>query len=406
MAKEDEIKFEIDGNVETIESNLKTQNEKTWWETFWVLEWIDSLTENEKELLSFLYAKKEELINLSKNRVTPLFDDPNFRDIIEWNIKENDRIYNEVKDKLSNYISKLDDYVKEHIIELLEQYKFTDFMPFIMNVDILWEKLSEKYCKHILKGLDIEKVRIGNAEGKAVIPIVLEKHYWKIQYSVQWLLPDYWEVINRESNLGEKINKKDVYEVDPSYFEKNLEWYPTAQRVLNTLKQLWLKTYINTKTDVSYSNSENWYYICLWLWPVTQQSKETIGVDQSFPDAELYKNKITHEMWHSIVAWNKDHNKNTIDHISSMLITLRNNWISTTKLWSIDRYNNLWKKITEDDVEFIRMYTLNPNNLKKYLWELFEQIWEEKQAELWVSAELLYNDVENLINTFLNQSLT
>lgn len=402
MAEEDKTKIEIAENTVHIESDLKTQNGKTWWETFWVLERIDNLTENEKELLSFLYTKKEELNNLSKNRVTPLFDDPNFRDIIEWNIEENDKIYNEIESKLSNYISKLDDNEKEHFIEFLEQYKFTDFMPFIMKRDILWENLSEKYCKKILKGLDIEKVRIGNVEGKDNIPIVLENYYWKIQYSVQWLIPDYWKVINEESNLGEKISKKDVYEIDPSYFEKNLEWYSTAQRVLNTLKQLWLKIYINTKTDISYSNSDKWYYyICLWLWPVIQQSRETIGVDQDFPDAELYKNKIIHEMWHSIVAWNIYYNKNAIDHISSILKKLRNNWISTTKLWSIERYKDLGKKITEDAVEFIRMYTINPDNLKKYLWELFDQLWEEKQAELWVSAELLYNDVENLINTFL-----
>ena len=177
----------------------------------------------------------------------------------------------------------------------------------------------------------------------------------------------YWDTINKEAKSENPnvpdITEKDVYEAD---FPR-IEWMigkGTAYLIFNVLKNQGLKIFINPKTDISYTSG---YNIILWFWPITQQSRETMGIWLDATDEEVYKTKLVHEMCHSLVSYIPDQ----IKKLYTFIYQIREK-TNVTKLWDLDRYKTVWEKATEDTVEFVRMYVQNPKEFRTYLWRIFK----------------------------------
>ena len=67
----------------------------------------------------------------------------------------------------------------------------------------------------------------------------------------------YWDTINNESESGEKISEKHVYEANLSDIEKRFDKDSTEYKILQTLKKQGLRIFINPKTDISYTDKYN-----------------------------------------------------------------------------------------------------------------------------------------------------
>lgn len=209
--------------------------------------------------------------------------------------------------------------------------------------------------------------------------------------SFSWISDEYFEVINRESESGKEITKKDIYKANLSDIEKELDKWSIAYKIFNKLKQQWLKIFINPKTDIS--RTEKWFNIIWWLWPITQQTRDTMWeYDDSAdsPDDKLYINKLVHEIWHCLSNYVSDEG----NELFKLLFSIRSQNISITKLWNIDRYGDIRIKASEDTVEFARMYMQNPDKFKVYLWQIFKSQ---------NTVELLYKKTENRINAALKK---
>ncbi len=202
---------------------------------------------------------------------------------------------------------------------------------------------------------------------------------------------DYWEVINQESESDYTISEKDVYEANFSDIEKKFDKNSTEYKIFQVLKNKWLKIFINPKTDISFTS---WYNMIRWRWPVTEQSKSTMGLWSDVSDEKVYTTKLVHEMWHILIWHNTKHNGELVAKFFNWILKLRKEWISVTKLWDLDRYQN-FAKINEDSVEFVRMYIQNPEAFKTYLWT----ITTSKDAQ-----NLLYNCAKDCVDVFINNS--
>ena len=174
------------------------------------------------------------------------------------------------------------------------------------------------------------------------------------------LSQDYRNTINQESESDYVISEKDVYEAKISDIEKKFNKNSTEYKIFQVLKSKWLKIFINPKTDISFTS---WYNMIRWRWPITEQSKYTMGLWSDASDEELYMTKLVHEMWHSLATYIPDN----MDKLFRHIIILRNLGCLTTNLWNLDRYKSLQEKATEDTIEFVRMYIQNPENFKMHL---------------------------------------
>lgn len=203
------------------------------------------------------------------------------------------------------------------------------------------------------------------------------------------LSQDYRDTINKESESGEKISEKDIYEANLSDIEKKFDKNSTEYKIFQALKKQGLRIFINPKTDISYTGK---YNIIRWLGPVSRKSKNIIGNGVS--DEDVYMTKLIHEMWHSTLRYNAVNNPVAVNAILSALKDIR--WrrnISVTKLWDDNRYPTIDKKVNEDCVEFIRMYTQNPVKFKEYL----RNTLNNENLENW-SYKLVENFVQKLLN--------
>ncbi|MBQ2600049.1 hypothetical protein II582_01440 [bacterium] len=68
---------------------------------------------------------------------------------------------------------------------------------------------------------------------------------------------EYRDTINKESESGEEINEKYIYEANLSDIEKRFDKNSTEYKIFQALKNQGLKIFINPKTDVSYTNKYN-----------------------------------------------------------------------------------------------------------------------------------------------------
>lgn len=216
---------------------------------------------------------------------------------------------------------------------------------------------------------------------------------------------EYWNQINKESELDYEITEKDVKEIPLSEVENKIEKRfgksSIEYKVFQKLKKLWLRVLINTKTDISYTYSPDWtdrYNIMRWRWPVTEQSKATMMYDNSnVSDEEVYMTKLIHEMWHSTLWYNAEHQKSKVSSILTILGQIRNEYnISLTKLWDNNRYPSIDEKVKEDCVEFIRMYMQNPIKFKEYL----KSIIPAEHVINWI-----YSIIENFVQKLLNDNI-
>ena len=203
---------------------------------------------------------------------------------------------------------------------------------------------------------------------------------------------EYRDTINKESESGEEISEKYIYEADLSDIEKRFDKNSTEYRIFQALKKQWLRIFINPKTDVSYTDK---YNIIRWLGPVSRKSKDIMG--NSASDEDVYMTKLIHEMWHSTLRYNAVNNPVAVGAMLSALKDVR--WrrhIPVTKLWDDNRYPTIDKKVNEDCVEFIRMYTQNPVKFKEYL----KNTLNNENLEKWS-----YTLVENFIQKLLNDNI-
>ncbi len=204
----------------------------------------------------------------------------------------------------------------------------------------------------------------------------------------------YWDTINNESESGETISEKHIYEANLSVIEKKFDKNSTEYKVLQALKKQGLRIFINPKTDISYTNK---YNIIRWLGPVTEKSKATMMYGDSTSDEEVHMAKLIHEMWHSTLWYNTEHQENKVNNLRTILMKIRNEYnIPLTKLWNMNRYNTKEKKCNEDCVEFIRMYTQNPIKFREYL----KSIIPAEQVINWI-----YSMVENFVQKLLNDNI-
>lgn len=207
------------------------------------------------------------------------------------------------------------------------------------------------------------------------------------------LSQDYRDTINKESESGEKISEKDIYEANLSDIEKRFNNNSTEYKIFQALKRQGLKIFINPKTDVSYTDK---YNIVRWLGPITEQTRYTIELWNDTTDDEIYMTKLIHEMWHSTLRYNTEHQESKVSNLLTILIKIRNEYnIPLTKLWNINRYNTKEKKCNEDCVEFIRMYVQNPIKFREYL----ESIIPAEHVINWI-----YSMVENFVQKLLNDN--
>lgn len=206
---------------------------------------------------------------------------------------------------------------------------------------------------------------------------------------------DYWDTINKESKSGEEISEKFIYEANLSDIEKRFDKNSIEYKIFQALKKQGLRIFINPKTDVSYTDK---YNIIRWLGPITEKSKSTMMYDNSnVSDEEVYMTKLIHEMWHSTLRYNAVNNPVAVGAMLSALKDVR--WrrhIPVTKLWDDNRYPTIDKKVNEDCVEFIRMYTQNPVKFKEYL----KNTLNNENLEKWS-----YRLVENFVQKLLNDNL-
>ena len=213
-----------------------------------------------------------------------------------------------------------------------------------------------------------------------------------ISEKLSWLPKEYREVINQESDFDDEISENDVYEANLSEIAKKFEDNFTISRIFEALRKKWLRIFINPKTDISYTN---WYNIIRGRWPVTQQSRYTMGIPSDAPDEEVYITKLIHEIGHSIASYipkELDGNKK----LSRNLGLFRSEGLSITKLWNLDRYTSPFQKAAEDWVEFIRMYIQSPQKFKKYLLDIF---W----PNIMKAQEYFYNRTKECVDAVLNK---
>ena len=205
---------------------------------------------------------------------------------------------------------------------------------------------------------------------------------------------DYWDTINKESKSGEEISEKFIYEAHLSDIEKRFDKNSIEYKIFQALKKQGLRIFINPKTDVSYTDK---YNIIRWLGPITEQSRYTMELWNDIADDEVYMTKLIHEMWHSTLRYNAVNNPVAVGAMLSALKDVR--WrrhIPVTKLWDDNRYPTIDKKVNEDCVEFIRMYTQNPVKFKEYL----KNTLNNENLEKWS-----YRLVENFVQKLLNDNL-
>lgn len=207
---------------------------------------------------------------------------------------------------------------------------------------------------------------------------------------LSWLSQDYRDTINRESESGEKISEKDIYEANLSDIEKRFNNNSTEYKIFQALKRQGLKIFINPKTDVSYTDK---YNIVRWLGPITEQTRYTIELSNDTTDDEIYMTKLIHEMCHSLTTYLKPEMNKLFKHIWN----LRVQGFLPTKVWDLDRYETINKKATEDTVEFVRMYIQSPEKFKTHLKEILG-------LNNTMAQEYYYNWTKEFVDAVLNKS--
>ena len=123
---------------------LKTVTEAKWSDVLWILKWIDELPEKEKELLTFLYEKnhKYKVLLHGPTHHEKWIPSSTFMKYRDETDNDMHKIEDDIREKMKNYLSELNDEEKLHVLELLEQYGFDRIA---LNVsDLFWDKLLEK----------------------------------------------------------------------------------------------------------------------------------------------------------------------------------------------------------------------------------------------------------------------
>lgn len=208
---------------------------------------------------------------------------------------------------------------------------------------------------------------------------------------LSWVPSNYWKVINQESELDDEITEKDVYEADLSDIEKKFDKDSVVYRIFQVLRKKGLRIFINPKTDISYTKG---YNIIWWHWPITQQSRYTMEMPDDATDEEVYLTKLIHEMWHVIIWHTTRYNGEIIANFFNKILKLRKEWVSVTKIWDLDRYQNL-TKVNEDSVELVRMYIQDPEKFEQHLWQILE--WKDVQ-------DVLYDCTKSCVESFLDKA--
>ncbi len=233
----------------------------------------------------------------------------------------------------------------------------------------------------------------------ATLPILDTKNGLEINGETKASFDRYINQVNIEPNekienwQNDKLELKDMKRLDEKglvLLSSEYLWQnEMAKKLFQNLINDWFKIYVNTKTDVCFTNS-NTKTILLWIWPVSTQSKETMWFEN---DKDVHIAKLIHEMCHTLYS---DSNK-----LYEVLKFIRSKWVENTKLWNLPRYKELNEKASEDVVEFIRMYIQNPDQFKEYVWKIFENHLstifppEAKYA--------LFNMTKNIVDKFMQR---